>query len=169
MRFRSVNLQRTIFEVVRDALTQRGWVNDPVNFGTVPATFFEDSSMEAVTSGTRLAPNSVHVSLTDEGRDDLAQLGGGLYDVRYSLFVDCYGETGNMAWRILEDLKPVLHDAVIRVVDYAPETPVQTDEVAEVDVIAIEAPGRAVSGERAMEARRNWRVLTAWVDVTHGG
>jgi hypothetical protein len=164
LRHRSSHVQRTLYNHVRANLAP-DWTTEPVLFGAAPLRYVEGQSMDDAPAAD-LRPNVLYLTLADEGPDSLQQLGGGLYEVTYSLFVDVYGETGQMAWRILEDVKRLLHERVLRVVDYAPSTPVQTDEQVELDVIAIEPPGRATSGERSMEARRRWRVLTAWAHVT---
>lgn len=157
MRFRHSHLQRTIFERVRVGMDDLGWFTQPVNFGTQPITFIEGGGFESQPPEA-LIPNSLFVTLPDEAAEEPQEMGGGLYAVRYTLHVDCYGDTGMMAHRILEDVKHLLHEQVFPVVNWDTETGVQTDEQVEVEVVAIESPGRTV----ASEARRRWRVLSGW-------
>lgn len=158
MRFRVRQLQQNIVDYVIAELDRLGWVGTTINYGTTPVTVMEDVDLEDPPAD--LAPNTVAVTIPDEGPDEVAELGGGLYRAIYSLFIDCYGESGTMAQRILGDLKDSFTDRELVLRDYAGSTPVRTDERCEFDIIAIERPGRSTSGVRAMEARRRWRVMT---------
>lgn len=113
---------------------------------------------------TEVPPNVLALYIEDQSRDTERQMGGGLYSIDYSLFADMRCEQASITVSLAEDVKQVLHRLSMRVRDYSEETPVETNEVVDVEVEAVERPDQTV---RASELRRTWRVLTAIATVTY--
>lgn len=161
MRFRSRHVQQTIADFVEAGLTARGWVNPPVNFGATPVTFQEVEPEDAA----RVAPNTVSTTIQDEDANRLEQLGGGLYSVDFNVFLDIYGESSSLSLSIADDVKQLLFERAIPVIDYSLTPPSPTDEWIEFEDMTVERPLGTVS---AVEFKRAWRTVKTFAKVTFG-
>lgn len=167
LRFRVRHVHKTVADFIEAELTALGWKNPPVNFGTVPVTFLEFQPDEA---GKPIAANTVAITLGDEGAAEDEELGGGLRELAYPLFVDVYGANQSIAASIASDVKDILEDRYFPVLDFTTDpVGVPTSEYIELDKddLTVERPGAAAS---ATDFRRYWRVVKSTVRVhyVHG-
>lgn len=164
LRFRGRHVQQTIASYIQQQMTDLGWVDSPVNFGGTMMTFIE-SPPEETAAATAVPPNTMSISLGDEPDELEEQMGGGLYTVLYSLFVDIYGESYSGSRSIAIDVKDILTRKSIPVFDWTASTPAQ--------VLGAWIEFQNVSGSRTPQAalnaegfRKYWRVVTAGALVT---
>jgi hypothetical protein len=155
MRFRQRHVHKTLVDYVVAELTDKGWVEDPVNFGVTPVTF-----VTAVPEfgGTTIARNTVAITLGDEPEDRDEELGGGLISCDFVLFVDVFGEDASTAVSIASDLKDSLKHKKLPVRDYTsnPAGDVTTATL-ELEDVMIETPPVATTNVD----KRFWRVVKA--------
>lgn len=162
LRFRIRHVHKTVADYLEAEMTALGWVNSPVNFNTVPMTFVEFQPDEA---GKAIAANTVAITLGDEGAAEDEELGDGLRELAYPLFVDVYGANQSIAASIASDIKTLLEDHYMPVLDFtANEVGVPTTERIELDKddVTVERPGAAIG---AVDFRRFWRVVKTTVRV----
>lgn len=161
MRWRQRMVQQTLVDHVTAELDTLEWMGPDRLFG-----LSEDLSIIEVQPDevTEIPANVLALYIEDQDRDTERQMGGGLYSIDYSLLADMRCEQASITVSLAEDVKQVLHRLAMRVRDYSEETPVETNEVVEVEVEAVERPSQTV---RASELRRTWRVLTAIATVTY--
>lgn len=159
MRFRVRHVQQTIADHVESELTRLGWVTPPVNFGTDPLTFLEVAPEDT----TPVAANTVATTVGEEGEDVHQQMGGGLLAVDYPVYIDVYGASGGITVSIASDVKAILRDAIIAVVDQGSGQPVE--ELIEFQDVRVVRPAGAGTGA---EFKRFWRTVTATANVTFG-
>lgn len=159
LRFKTRHVAATLVDYVRDQLTELGWVNPPVNFGTAPIIFQDMTPDEA---GVPIAPNTVCVTLGDEPANTEEELGGALLSIAYPLFVDVYGTKQSIAVSIACDVKAILFSKAIPLYNYAAEPRVKVDG-AYIEFEEVEGPMRPpVSlAAGADDFRRYWRVVRA--------
>jgi hypothetical protein len=139
-----------------------GWVNAPVNFATTPMTFLEFQPDEA---GIAIAPNTVAITLGDEGAAEDEEMGDGLRELVYPLFVDCYGASQSIAVSIASDIKTLLEDRYMVVRNFTTNPlGVATTEQIELDKddVSVERPSASLG---ASDLRRYWRVVKTSVRV----
>ncbi len=156
MRFRVRHVHKTIADYLEAELDRLGWVREPINFGTTPMTFLEFQPDEA---GTTIAANTVAITLGDEPAAADLEMGDGLREIAYPLFVDVYGANQSIAASIASDIKQLLEDRYMAVLDFsASSAGVATAERIELDKddVSVEKPD-AASG--AQDFRRFWRVV----------
>lgn len=164
MRFRPRHVHKTIADHIEAEMATLGWVTPPVNFGTAPLTFKEFEPDEP--TPTTIVPNTVSITLGDEMPDEELELGGRLLATRFPLFVDVYGENFSIARSICSDVKDILVDLPLDVLDYtASNTGAATQEriFIERNSILVERPAGSAD---AKDIRKNWRVVKATVEVT---
>lgn len=162
LRFRPRHVHKTIADHIEAELVDLGWVNTPVNFGTTPVTFREFEPDEP----TLIDVNTVAITLGDELPDAELELGGRLLETKFVLFVDVYAANHSIARSICSDVKNVICDLPLTLLDYTTDD----DGVATAERIFI--PRDSVLVERpdgtadAKDYRRTWRVVKATVEVT---
>lgn len=162
LRFRVRHVHKTVADFIEAELTALGWVNPPVNFGTLPVTFLEFQPDEA---GKPITANTVAITLGDEGPALDEELGDGLRQLEYPLFVDVYGANQSIAASIASDVKDILEDRYFAVRDFtASPVGVPTSEQIELDKddLTVERPGASMG---AADFRRYWRVVKSTVRV----
>lgn len=167
LRFRYRHVHATLFDYVRSSLIDLGWGNaalpadDPanlaVNFGTPAATYIDNQPDEA---GVAVAPNTIAVTLGDEPAAEDLELGGGLLEVAFPVYVDIYGQNQSIAVSIASDVKAMLEDHFLTVCDYTARPPAPTDEVIEIDKedVDVSRPQAAIGSQ---DFKRYWRVVRA--------
>lgn len=155
MRHRQRHLHATIVQYLRQALTDDGWVDAPVNFGTVPITLLDYEPQQA---GETPAPNTVAISIGHQGADNAWELGGGVYECQYTLFVDVYAVKEAIGVAIADDIKDALVDRVIALRDFTTDPAgVEVDAQIEFNAVMVEViPSAASSLDK-----RTWRAVKA--------
>ena len=156
LRFRVRHVHKTIADYLEAELTVLGWVNAPVNFATTPMTFLEFQPEEA---GKAIAANTVSITLGDEPAAVDLEMGDGLREIAYPVFVDVYGANASIATSIASDVKTLLEDTYLQVKDFTASIPgVPSNEQIELDKddVSVERPP-AASGLN--DFKRYWRVV----------
>lgn len=140
-------------------------LNAAVPFSSTPLTYVEIQPDE---NGKDVVENTLSITLGDGGSDDEMQLGGGLYDVIYPLFIDVYGVNGGIALSIAEDVKGLINYGMkINALDYTTDAAgVATDEWIEFEDVT--GPEKPAAAAFAADFRKHWRIVKATVRVTHG-
>lgn len=164
LRFRVRHVHKTIADYLELELTRLGWVNAPVNFATVPMTFLEFQPDEA---GKTIAANTVAITLGDEPASLDVEMGDGLREIAYPVFIDIYGANQSIAASIASDVKSLLEDKYMPVLNFAATTPgTPTSERIELDKddVSVEKPQ---AGTGAQDFRRFWRVVKTTARVQY--
>lgn len=156
LRFRSRHVRRTLAAFVEETLAELGWVNEPVNFGSLPVTFEEIQPDE---NGKAIAPNTVAVTIGDVAADELYELGGGLYHLLVPAFFDVYGVNASIAQSIADDIKEqITRENIIPLYDWTIATaPVKTTSTIEFENAL--GPERPVAAAVSQDFKRFWRVV----------
>ncbi len=156
LRFRVRHVHKTVADYLEAELDRLGWVREPVNFATVPMTFLEFQPDEA---GKTIAANTVAITMGDEPAAEDLEMGDGLREIAFPVFVDVYGANQSIAASIASDVKHALEDVYLTVLDYVASTSGEpTDERIEFnkDDVSVEKPD-ATTGMQ--DFRRFWRVV----------
>lgn len=164
LRFRIRHVHKTLADHLENALADLGWVNTPVNFGTTPITFLEFSPDEA---GQAIAANTVAITLGDEPSAVDQELGDGLREIAFPVYVDIYGANQSIAASIASDVKHLLEDCYLQVRDYtASAAGAETTERIELDKddVTVEKPP---VGQGTSDFRRFWRVVRTQARVQY--
>lgn len=153
MRHRQRHLHATVVQHVRVALEAAGWLSDPINFGDPPITLLDYEPQEA---GETPAMNTVAVSVGHQGSDDVVELGGGLHECRYTIFIDIYPTKEPIGVAIADDIKDAITEQIIPLLDFTND--VDGEEVlAQIefeDVLVETVPSAASTLDK-----RSWRVV----------
>lgn len=172
LRFRYRHVHATLFAYVRTQLVELGWgdsalaptdsANTNINFDTLAMTFHDFQPDEA---GMAVAGQTVAITMGDEPASEDQELGAGLALIRYPVYIDVYGANQALATAVTSDLKDILEDLYLPVLDYTANPPATTDELIEIwheDVMS----GRPTASLAAQDFKRYWRTLhlTARVD-----
>lgn len=163
MRWRLRHTHKTVADFLEVQLATLGWVNAPVNFGTTPITFLEFQP-ELQAPKVVIAPNTVAITIGDEPAAEDMEIGDGIKSIKYPLFVDIYGEKRPIALSIGSDVKDLLSDRYLYVVDFTAAVPVTSTEQIEIEKesVFMETPEAVASAE---DIRKNWIVVKAMVTV----
>lgn len=162
MRWRQRMVQQTLVDYVTERLAALNWMGDSLVFGMAEDLQIIEVEPDEV---EEIPANVLALYIPDQTRDSEQQMGGGLYAIPYTVFVDMRCEWVSMTVSLAEDVKQVLHRLAMRVNDYADdEAGLPSNELMEVEVEAIERPDQVM---RSSELRRTWRVLTAVAIVTY--
>lgn len=159
MRFRQRHIQETIVKHLREGLTDLGWVVEPRNFGGPPLIFREVDRQERV---ARIEPNTLSIWIDREMADHIAELGGPLYNVDLDAVVDVYASSASVAVSIASDIKDLVRDRSIPLLNFAGPTPVQGGGTVGFDGAFIDRPAGDVN---AVEFKGAWRVVALQVQV----
>lgn len=164
LRFRIRHVHKTIADYLEAELITLGWVSDPVNFATAPMTFLEFQPDEA---GKAIAANTVAITLGDEPSALDLEMGDGLREIAFPVFVDIYGANQSIAASIASDVKHLLEDRYLQVLDYTTSSAgVATAERIELDKddVSVEKPQAA---QNVSDFRRFWRVVKTTARVQY--
>jgi hypothetical protein len=156
LRFRIRHVHKTVADYLEAELQRLGWVDEPVNFATTPMTFLEFQPEEA---GKAIVANTVAITMGDEPAADDLEMGDGLREIAFPLFVDVYGANQSIAASIASDVKQLLEDRYMPVLDFATSSEgVPTNERIELnkDDVSVEKPD---ASQGAQDFRRFWRVV----------
>lgn len=154
IRFRSRHLHATFFNHTTDALTALGWINPPINFGTVPITMIDYQPDER---SEQIKNNTVSVSLGDYENDDDEELGathGGVRSALYQVYVDVYMSEQALSLAICDDIRDIYTDRMLTLIDQI----TMTDTGDKIEVENIEGPAR-IPGASADQFKRHWRAM----------
>lgn len=155
IRHRQRHLHATIFRHIRLALDEDGWLQAPVNFGSVPVTLLDYEPQEA---GETPAYNTVAVSIGHQGSDDAYELGGGVYECRYTVFIDVYPTKEPIGVAIADDIKAAINDRTIPLRVFTSNADGdEVDAVIEFEDVMVETIPSAAS----TLDKRSWRAVKA--------
>lgn len=160
MRFRPRHVHQTVVEALTVELTARGWVNSPVNFGAVPITIVDYQPIEA---GENIAVNTVAISMGDETATDPFELGAGLREVSWPVFVDVYPTSESLGLSVADDVKSYLTDLQLPLRDFTTNsngTP--TSEWLEFEDVMVEK----LTSNSTID-KRIWRSVKSTVTCYH--
>lgn len=156
LRFRDRHVHKSIAEFIKLGLTELGWINAPINFGSTAFTFKE---YQPETNGEDIAPNTAAVSAGDPGPTEPAEMGQGLWHYSTPVFIDIYGEQRELAKAVAGDVHDwIFRHPLIRVQDWTdPSNPQPTDVYVEWE--NIEGPLTPAISFTATDIKRNWKVV----------
>lgn len=155
MRHRQRHLHATIVQHITDHLIETGWIDAPINFGTTRLTILDYEPQQA---GETPPFNTVAISIGHQGSDDAIELGGGLYECRYTLFVDVYPINESIGVAIADDIKDSLTDYLIPLRDFSSNLAgVDVESQIEFEDVMVETiPSAATTLDK-----RSWRSVKA--------
>lgn len=160
MRFRSRHAHATIVKYVSEQLDAMGWINPPINFGSVPVTVQDFEAYGSDQGAIQPEPNLVAVTLDPEGPDEDEELGGSLISGNYQFYCDVVGESIPISVSIADDLLRKTKNAKIPLLDFT------------TDSAGVETAGHALEFYNCFVAtpdasasidRRTWRVVSGFV------
>lgn len=155
MRHRQRHVHKTILEHLRTALDDGDWLGDQVPYGATPVTLIDYEPQQA---GVTPAPNTVAVSIGDQGDDEPEEMGGGLLSCDYALFVDIYGENEPIGVAIADDIKAALSGQIITLRDYTSDADGdEVDAKIEFEFVTVERFDVATT----TVDKRTWRAVKA--------
>lgn len=155
MRHRQRHLHRTVYKHVQAALTEGGWIQQPINWGQPAVTMMDYEPQEA---GETPAYNTVAVSIGTQGETEAFELGGGLHVCEYTVFIDVYPTKEAIGVAIADDIKDALTEYIIPLRDYSTTTDgVETDARIEFDRVLVE---NLTSAASTLD-KRAWRSVKA--------
>jgi len=155
IRFRSRHLHATLAHLLRTELAALGWMNTPAVFGAAPVTVVDYQPDER---GEPIARNTVAVTIGDVGQDEDEELGGGLRSAWYPMFVDIYMQESALSIAMADDLRDILDDRVLPVVNQITGEPFEGVTVRVEEVIGPERPQANIGAEAF---KKNWRIIRA--------
>lgn len=155
MRHRQRHLHYTILKHLREELTLLGWTSGDGNFGSPLVTFLDYEPIEA---GKTPALNTVAVSMGDQGEDTAFEMGGGMYECRYTVFVDIYPANEPIGVALADDIKFAMVDEIIPLKVFTTDpNGVEVDAQIEFDDVMVEVIPSAAS----TLDKRSWRAVKA--------
>jgi len=161
VRFRPRQVQRTMTEHLRDELDARGWFT-PGGFKEYTLTLIEYVP-ERELHGP-IVPNTVGVTIGEEGEERLEEMGGLLTSAPIALFVDVYGENQAISLSIASDIMDILRwQRTLVLQDFTTGSAVASNELIELDDIVRERP------TDPGDYRKNWNVVKATCRVFYDG
>lgn len=153
MRFRNRHAHETVVKYITEALTEAGWVTPPINFGAAPVTIL---SYQPVEAGEAPKENTVAISFGDETPNLEWELGG-IEIVTWALFVDIYCERIPVSESIAADVKDMLTDVVLELLDFTTnDAGVPTTDQLQFEDVAVEIVPSTASIDK-----RTWRSVKA--------
>lgn len=173
IRHKQRHIHASLVTFITAGLQADGWLDANAPFGATPVTIVDYQPEER---GTAIAPNTVAISMGDQGTDDEWELGGrygGLLSVEIPLFVDVYGERAAISLAIASDIKDRLRWAVLPVFDQVQagfdndpfnQTGFDTDVSAPgmtIEVDSVMGPEAPKVVDTAGQLKQHWRVLRA--------
>lgn len=155
IRHRQRQVHATIVRHLRLALDADGWLTPPINFGSNPVTLLDYEPQQA---GETPAYNTVAVSIGSQGSDDPFELGGGIYECRYTVFIDVYPTKEPIGVAIADDIKAAISEQVIplRVFTQNPDGE-EIEAQIEFENILIET----IPSTAGLLDKRSWRSVKA--------
>lgn len=158
-RFWVRHIHQTCATFVEEQLTALGWVDDPVNFGTLPVVFQEIDP--EVIGENDLAPNTVSITLGEIPEEREEELGAGWVSLSVPIFVDIYGAKHDISVSIADDVRRAFSHNAITLYDFTNDPPVPFGE-SYIDFENVIGPRRPpVAADASDLLKRNWRVVKA--------
>ncbi len=159
MRFRQRHAHESMYNYVKGVLAATGWTGSTPPLGAPAMTVLDYEPQEA---GEIPPIQSVCISFGDQKSIGTFDLGGGLYEVHYPVFIDIYPENESIGISIGEDISDALIENYLHLIDYTGSTPVDTGNVMEItDVQVCPIP---TSGKMD---KRSWRVVKAMAKLQY--
>lgn len=159
MRFRQRHVHATIVKLITDGLGDLGWYGSTIplvrpNFGASPVVIKDYEPQQA---GETPAPNTVAISIDHQGDNEPFELGG-LQTCEYTVFIDIYGQSEPIAVAIADDVKDLIVDQSMPVLDFTREDDGEVSDLwMEFEDIVVE---KITSGSGALD-KRSWRAVKA--------
>lgn len=160
LRFRTRHLHATFFDYTQANLRALGWIDAPINFGTIPVTMIDYQPDERF---EQVKKNTVSVSLGDFENDEDEELGAGVGGTRaapYQVFIDAYMAEQALSLAICDDIRDIFTDRTIHLVDQINN--VETENLIEVQ--NVNGPER-IQGTAADQFKRHWRAMRLDVNL----
>lgn len=154
MRHITRHVHQTLVDRAKAALTDWTGSTPPYGATRVTVTGMTPSIPEEV------EPNLVTVALEYPGSLVESELGGGLEEIDYRLFIDVFAQNVSTCMAIVDDLRVAFAHVQVAVYDHTDTVPVATDHWIEIDEIETVEPPAAGQVDRS-----HWRVVTGPVTV----
>lgn len=151
-------VHRMVVEHLRDGLQQMDWITPPIIFAASPAVVIDYQPDER---GNPIEPNTVAVTMGDEQPDVGEELGhrfGGLQSMSIPVFVDIYGEHQAISVALASDIKYLLKDLTVPLLDW---NGVPTGATLDIDDVTGPERPQAANTMGAENFKRHWRVVKA--------
>lgn len=155
MRHRQRHVHRTIYDHLKTALTELDWIGGTAPWGQ-PSVVLIDYEPQA--AGKTPADNTVSVSIGHQGPSDPYELGGGIHECRYTVFIDVYPTTEAVGVAIADDIKDAIDEYTIPLLDFTTASDgVATDALIEFTDVEVEPLQTNAVGLD----KRSWRAVKA--------
>lgn len=154
IRFRSRHLHATFFDYTKARLSELGWVNAPVNFGTVGLNFIDYQPDER---SEQIRQNTVSISLGDYQNDEDEEVGaamGGSRGAPYAVYIDVYMAEQALSQALCDDIRDIYTDQTLELIDQI--SGAATGNLIEVE--NVDGPSR-IPGAAADQFKRHWRAM----------
>lgn len=154
------NTRESLVRFLRAGFDHLGWNVEPFPFGNQYGLTVvgEDPFEEA----KEVVPNTVAVTVASENDDRLQELGGPLYGADFQFRLDVYAEQPAIAVAIGSDIKSMVRDRQLPILDFAASTPVESGTLELTDAMIV----RPAGDTRAVEFRQRWRVVNLFGRAT---
>ena len=149
MRHLTRHVHATLVDRARAALV--GWTGSTPPYGAKRAVV----TGVTPTQPDQVDPNMVAVSLEYPGPLRASELGGGLQEVTYQLFIDVFAENASTCMAIVDDLRVAFTEVQAAVYDHTDDPAVATDHWIEIDELDTDEPPAAGQVDRS-----HWRVMS---------
>lgn len=157
IRFKERFVQQTIVEHLRTGLGELGWLEAPAPLGAEVVHLVEDWDPELLTDERR---NMVAVNYESDLGDKVAELGGGLRRLTMDFAIDVVCENRSIATSVASDVRMLLDDAVLGLLDFTLDEPVALEgAVIELEDVQI---SRTLATVQGVDLRARWRVVDLW-------
>lgn len=153
MRFRQRHAHQSVVDYVTAVLTNTGWTSATPPLGAPEMTILD---YEPQTAGSIVPAQSVCISLGDQDSRGTFDLGGGLFEVRYPVFIDIYPSDESIGISIAEDIADALIEHYIPLYDYTHDAPAATGNSMEITNVLVQP----IPGGTKVD-KRPWRVVKA--------
>lgn len=160
MRFRQRHVHRTLVDYVTGVLDDAGWTAGTPPLGAPAMTILD---YEPQTAGEIPPVQSVCISIGEQGPARAFEMGDGLLQVRYVVYIDIYPISESVGIAIAEDIADSLIEIYVGLNDYTSAPPVATGEALEMTRVMVQG----IPSTDKMD-KRPWRVVkaTAVLDYT---
>lgn len=113
------NTHATITKLVTDTLTNLGWIG-PGLLGSPSVTVINFDPQQAAEA---IVPNTVAVTIPNEGNDVPMELGAGMREVPYTVFIDIFPSNDSVGQALSDDIKLPLVDGYFPLLDFSQTPP----------------------------------------------
>lgn len=154
IRFRSRHLLATIYNHYSAAMSERGWITPPINFGATPLTLLDyqpDERTEPIKKNTAIVTLG---DFTADADEEMGTRGGGLRSALYPVFIDVFMEEQALSLAICDEIRDIYTDQWIPLINQIDGAQVPA---ADIEITRVLGPERGAVGPEAF--RRYWRTM----------